>query len=293
MSPGHEFHYRMPMQVHGYRPGSHHGSSIGGGQAFAAHARLFDHPDPRRLDLRASLRHVGHEWLVRLARQRTAVTVHAVVDVSASMTFGSVRSKLDIAGDFVDSLGRSAFRVGDPVGMLAFDTALRDDLMMPPRHHRGAGAAMHALLREGDRLTARREGKNNGNGAAGLRRAAERLAGREGLVFVVSDFHWPLDTLRATFELFAPALIVPIVVWDVAELEAPSKNALLMVRDAESHERRALWMRPALRAQWRDAVADRRAQIETLCRAHGVRPFYLSGAFDPEALSRYFLEFVG
>jgi hypothetical protein len=91
----------------------------------------------------------------------------------------------------------------------------------------------------------------------------------------------------------APALIVPLVVWDPVELEAPSRNALMMVRDAESRERRALWMRPALRMQWRDAVQHRRAQIDGLCRAHGVRPLYLSGAFDPEALSRYFLEMAG
>lgn len=289
MSPAHEFHYRMPSQVHGYRPGSHHGSSIGGGQAFATHARLFDHPDPRRLDLRASLRHPGREWLVRLHRQRSAVTLHALVDVSASMTFGSPRTKLDIAGDFVDALGRSAFRVGDPVGLLAFDTALRDELTMPARRHRGAGAAMRALLHEGRRLAAPR----GGSGAAGLRRAAERLGGREGIVFVVSDFHWPLDTLRGTFELMAPALVVPLVVWDPVELEAPSRNALMMVRDAESHERRALWMRPALRMQWRDAVRHRRAQIDGLCRAHGVRPLYLSGTFDPETVSRYFLEMAG
>jgi hypothetical protein len=64
--------------------------------------------------------------------------------------------------------------------------------MMPARRHRGAGAAMRALLHEGRRLTAQR----GGSGAAGLRRAAERLGRREGIVFVVSDFHWPLDTLR-------------------------------------------------------------------------------------------------
>ncbi|AXE96370.1 DUF58 domain-containing protein [Paraburkholderia sp. DD10] len=286
MSAIHEFHYRMPSRTGGYRPGSHHGSSVGGGQAFATHARLFDHPDPRRLDLRASLRHVGRDWLVRMQRQRTAVTVHAVVDVSASMSFGSRRAKLEVVGDFVDSLGRSAFRVGDAVGLLAFDTGLRDDLMLPARHHRGAGAAMRAMLSEGGRPALRREG----DGATGLRRAAERLSGRQGLVFVVSDFHWPLDTLRASFDLLMPALLVPIVVWDPFELEAPQENALMMMRDAESNGRRTLWMRPALRAQWRNAVAQRRARIDALCTAHGVRPFYLTGPFDPQALSRYFLE---
>src|SRR6202051_141067 len=67
-----EFHYRLPMRAGGSRPGSHPGSSFGAGQAFAMHARLFDHPDPRRLDLRASLRAIPAEWLVRVHFQRVA-----------------------------------------------------------------------------------------------------------------------------------------------------------------------------------------------------------------------------
>ena len=179
--------------------------------------------------------------------------------------------------------------------MLAFDTGLRDDMLLPPRHHRGVGAAMSAMLRdcrESEPHQAAR-GAHNANGAAGLRRAAQRLGGRQGLIFVVSDFHWPLDTLRASFGLLAPACIVPVVLWDPIEVEAPARDALLMLRDAESSRRHALWMRPKVRAQWRAAVTRRRAAIDALCTAHGVRPFYLIGRFDPEALSRYFLEVFG
>ena len=61
-----EFHYRLPMRAGGSRPGSHPGSSFGAGQEFAMHARLFDHPDPRRIDLRASMRAIPAEWLVRV-----------------------------------------------------------------------------------------------------------------------------------------------------------------------------------------------------------------------------------
>ena len=51
---------------------------------FFAHQRLFDHPDPRRLDLRASLADLHGEWLVRVNRQRAAVTARLPADVSAS-----------------------------------------------------------------------------------------------------------------------------------------------------------------------------------------------------------------
>ena len=117
----------------GQRPGSHPGSSIGAGQEFVSHMSLYDRPDPRRLDLRASLRGLNDEWLVRVNRQRAGASVRALVDVSASMMFGSRRPKLHVVADFVEALGMSAFRVGDAVGMMAFDEAERADLFVPAR----------------------------------------------------------------------------------------------------------------------------------------------------------------
>ncbi|MGC2040842.1 MAG: MxaS protein, partial [Paraburkholderia caledonica] len=73
-----EFHYRLPMRSSGFRPGSHRGSSFGAGQEFAMHGRLFDYPDPRRIDLRASVRAARSEWLVRVHLQRAAVPVQVL-----------------------------------------------------------------------------------------------------------------------------------------------------------------------------------------------------------------------
>jgi len=281
-----EFHYRLPARAGGARPGAHRGTGLGAGQEFAAHMRLLDNPDPRRLDLRASLRNVRQEWLVRVHRQRAAVTVHAVVDVSASMHFGAGASKLAVAADFVEGLGHSAFRAGDPVGLLAFDAVERTDLFVPARHGRGAGEAMASALRG---CIARDDGVA---GADGLARAVERLAGRKGLVFLLSDFHWPLDALPAIFGQLAHAFVVPVVIWDPAETTPPAANGLLALRDAESGHRRTLWLRPGVRQAWRDAVTARRAVLADLFGAHGLRALHMSGAFDGEAVSRYFLEAV-
>ena len=116
-----EFHYRLPRRVGSLRPGSHPGSSLGVGQEFVSHMSLYDRPDPRRVDLRASVRNLRGDWLVRVNRQRASIPVYVLTDVSASMRFGSPRSKLDVVAEFVEALGQSAFRVGDALGMVAFD----------------------------------------------------------------------------------------------------------------------------------------------------------------------------
>jgi VWA domain-containing protein len=280
-----EFHYRLPGRVSGQRPGSHAGSSVGAGQEFVTHMTLFNRPDPRRLDLRASLRTLNEDWLVRVNRQRSGVAVRAIVDVSASMNFGAQRPKLHVAANFVEALGMSAFRVGDAVGMMAFDETERPDLFMPARMSRGVGSIMASALR-----SARCHSSGGHNPVEGLEEAASHLAGQQGLVFLVSDFHWPLGGLIVVLDLLAHASVVPVVVWDPAEMEPPESNALATLRDAESGARRTLWVRPKLRQDWRQAVARRRAEIDAFFASRSIRPFYVEGAFDADALSRYFFE---
>ena len=284
-----EFHYQLPRRFGGWRPGAQRGLSQGSGQEFAAHRRLFDHPDPRRIDLRASVRDGHGDWLVRIHRLRVAIPVHMVVDVSASMHFGAERRKLDVVADLVEALGYSAFRAGDTVGLLAFDQREREDLLVPARHSRGNGSLMAKILRE-CRATPGATPSDD-SALAGLRRATERLVSRGGLVFLASDFHWPVAALGELLPQFAPACVVPLVVWDPAETEPPdARAALVALSDAETGSRRSLWMRDSLRTRWRNAVAARRAELTDLFNAHGMPPFHLHGRFDAEALTRYFME---
>jgi len=281
MSEHREFHYRLPQRIGGWRPGSHRGSSLGAGQEFVSHMRLYDRPDPRRLDLRASLRNIQQEWLVRVNRQQASIPVHAVVDVSASMSFGSRRSKLDVAAEFVEALGQSTFKVGDSLGMLGFDSRERTDLFVPAMVSRGIGETMATLLR----------GTSGSAGSAdGLVDAMQHLAGRQGLVFIVSDYHWPLAGMSLALDALVHAFVVPVVIWDAAEIQPPAHDGLAQLRDVESGAQRTLWMRPRMREKWLESANARRTELNQLFASRGMRPFYVTGQFDSEAMSQYFFE---
>ena len=76
-----EFHYRLPRRGRGWRQGSHAGSSLGLGQEFVSHRRLYDWPDPRRLDLRASEtieRYVLDLWEASEKPQRFGIRLDGV-----------------------------------------------------------------------------------------------------------------------------------------------------------------------------------------------------------------------
>ncbi len=281
MSTQGDFHYRMPQRVGGQRPGAHRSATTGSGQEFIAHQDLFDRPDPRRLDLRASLRDPEQRWLVRVTRQRAGIPVYLLADVSTSMTFGSDASKLERVAEFARSLGDSAFRTGDALGMLAFDRHERTDLMLAPMRSRGAGLLISESL-----LQARADQASS----AGLEEACARIAGRQALVFVASDFHAPLAQLGAALDLLSHAQVVPMVIWDEVEPEPPQGDGLLAVRDIESGHRRGLWLRPLIRRRWSEAFAQRRADLQKLFADHGMRPFFMTGRFDADAMSRYFFE---
>ena len=66
----------------------------------------------------------------------------------------------------------------------------------------------------------------------------------------------------------------------------------MSVGDAESGHIRRLWLSNKLRRQWQDNVKRRRDKIGALFAASDMRVLHLEAGFDPELLSRYFLEQV-
>ncbi len=290
------FHYLVSGRRGGRRPGAHAGRAEGSGQQFASHRRLFDHPDPRRLDVRASLRDPRGDWLVRLAKQRVAVPVHVIVDVSASMYVGSGQRKIDVVADFVESLGISSHGAGDPLGGLAFDgigNAPCDDLHQPARRGRGVGMALSAQLRTRRAPLPVRSARPG----AGLLACAQQFGAigpRDGLIFIASDFHgMDAPLLNDALDVLVAAHVVPLLVWHRDEVEPASGFGLLPLVDVESGQHRSLWMRASVRDRWRDAVARRQRMLASLfarrdCPMHALIGDH--GGFEPEALTRYFFE---
>lgn len=277
------FYYRIPGRTSGHRPGAHGGHAVGTGNDFKSHARLTDCPDPRRIDLRASLSAGRDEWLVRLYRQRAAVPVHAVVDMSASMDIGRPCRKLHVAAAFVEAMGNSAFKVGDPAGLCAFDVEARNDLYMPARHNRGAGKLMASRIAQPVRTVPRKP-------RCGLVPALQTLAGRQALVFLVSDFHLPAKDMTEALDLLERAWVVPVVIWDASEIAPPQETGFVRMRDAEGGGARPVWINAALRDTWMARVEARRRWLDALFASRQLRPVYMTGAFDAQVLSRYFLD---
>ena len=145
---------------------------------------------------------------------------------------------------------------------------------------RGAGSALAARLRA---LVL------DGATSRGLLLASRYLPQRRSLVFLVSDFHWPLADLRAVLHSLAPHALVPVVLGDAQEAGPATPRGLLTLIDAETGRRQRLWWRPALRERLADAQQQRRAALLHCFAAHRLRPLFIDGAFDADAVTRHFL----
>ncbi|MFK7996856.1 MAG: DUF58 domain-containing protein [Granulosicoccus sp.] len=283
-----EFVYRLPVSSSGTRPGAHRGLSRGSGMNFAAHAKLFDVPDPRRLDLRASISDVRGDWLVRTYLQPASINIHVLLDMSASMQFGEP-GKLQVAANFLNSLGISAHSYGDAISLLPFDETFREDLYQPPRRGRAIGAHMAKTIQEA--TTAIPQKSTDGTPTA-LQEAVSRIEGQSGLVFLLSDFHWGLDTIDPLLDKLANATLVPIIIWDKTEVTPPEAGQLLFARDLKKDHRRQLWVSEPKREQWIANVQAQRQKLTDLFARHNSSPFFIESSFNAEQLSRYFTEHV-
>ena len=255
----------------------HPGTEIGGGFEPLVHGTLLDGRDPRRLDLNASLRDPLRRLLVRRYRQRASIRVCVLADLSASLGVRGRGSRIDTLAGLVSALGYSAGRAGDAFAFIGCDEHVRDELVLPPTRVTGAWIELAARLKA---LAPR------GRGSEGLLEALPMIGSRRSLVFLASDFHFPIALLHALFDGLARHRVVPVVLADSGEIEPAPGFGLVRVSDAETGEERTLWMRPALRRRLRAGIERRREGALPVLRGARRRPAGACGSLRRRSRER-------
>jgi uncharacterized protein (DUF58 family) len=101
------FNYHINWKSKAIHPGRHKSDQRGMGIEFAGHSNLLDYPDPRRIDLRMTMRDPMDQIYVRIFNQRSATPIMIFNDLSASMSFGQA-SKLERAAEIAKIIKNSA-----------------------------------------------------------------------------------------------------------------------------------------------------------------------------------------
>lgn len=286
-----EFYYQLGWRVRGTQPGAHSSRTVGGNADFQSYVPFMQNPNPRRIDLRATLRTVPHQLMSRSYYERGAVAVYSVLDLSASMRFSGSSEKLDLLADIVASIAWSAVRSGDLFGVVACDNVVRSDLFEAPTHRLGLAEEIREKLLANQQRSRSINQSAQPVGASALPLAAEQLRQKRSLVFLISDFHLSDALIRQTLASLIHHDVVPLVIWDSEEYSNIPHWGWLRVRDMEDGGTRSLFMRPSLVRKIQENYASRRKSITALCLKAGIRtPFFIEDTFKAEQLTRHLLE---
>jgi len=278
-----EFSYQIGWRSRGRHPGRHASMQRGLGMEFRGHAPLIAYPDPRRIDIRQTIRDPFDQVWVRIFNQKSSIPVYVVCDLSGSMGFSGQLRKLEIAADIAASAAWSAFRVNDPFGFIGFDQEVREDWMF------ASTTKVHGAFEMTERLADYRPGHV---GAQGLQDVSHFLSRERSLVLLVSDFHMPLDELEQNLSSLVRHHVVPLVLWDAAEYRNLPEFGVASVTDCETGARRTLFLRKAFRDRILQSFAARRTALEKLFMSLDMPPLFIEDGFEADTLTEYFYQFV-
>lgn len=274
-------HYRIRWRPAGNQPGSKRGQSAGVGDQLRALVLLRDHPDPRRLDLRTSLRDPFERLWVRDFYLNTSLNVIVLVDTSASMGYIGRVSRMAVAQNITAQLALSAYRSGDSFGVYLANQNILKNGILPPRMNRSAYCWVQQHFSQI---------VPSGDNADGLLQVATLLSKRRSLVFVVSDFRWKTNKLKTLLKALRHHDVVPLVLRDPTEFDAMPTRGIATLQDSETGTTRFVWMRKGLIERVQTARLDHWELIESTSRAYGCKPFLVHGEFESARLSSYFME---
>ena len=184
------------------------------------------HDDVRHIDWNVTARvTIPH---VRQFTEERDLTTWFLLDLSASVDFGSQRRKREVSEAFVGVMASLVLRHGNRAGAVLYGNAV--DAVLPPKS--GRNHVLHLMQRMRARTTAAATGATR---LADLIERARPSIKRRSAVFVVSDFiseaGWeaPLARLAARHD------VVAVRLYDAAEMTLPDLGLVLM-QDAETGE---------------------------------------------------------
>ena len=275
-----EVHYKIGWRSKGNFPGHHPSQQPGAGLQFRTHVNLIDAPDPRRFDIRASIRDPFEQLKVKVFQQTSSIPVFVVADLSASMNYFGAHHKRDVVADFVEAISYSAYRTGDTFGFYGCAEKEKPPVQVTPTFNRAAGLDLAQSLRGREPA---------GTNASGLSAASRFVGTKKSLIFLLSDFHLPTAEIEKTMASLAYHDVVPVVLWDRHEFERLPNFGLLRIVDPETRQSRLLFMRASLKRRMKENFDRRREELTRLFLSHGREPLFLLDGFRSDEVSRYFL----
>jgi uncharacterized protein (DUF58 family) len=250
--------YRVRWRAHQQRLGQRSSRWRGEGLEFDQLREAPAGEGIRHVNWAATARHGGEPLLINAYYEEKDLTVMLLVDLSASMDFGSARlTKKALAAEVSASLAYSAMGYRDCIGLIGFTSDVA--CYLPPRQSRHYQWAIPEAIVHHD---AGREAASFWVAVTALEHHIKHRA----LVFLLSDFLTDNadDLLQALTRIRHQHNLIALQVQDPLEVAFPPGHATLVTCDIETGETAAYHFSRRNRRQMRATVEARQTQLHQM-----------------------------
>jgi uncharacterized protein (DUF58 family) len=225
--------------------------ATGRGLIFKDHAIYAPGEDFRSVDWRVFGR--TDKLYVKRYEEERNLTVHVILDSSASMNFGSSITKADFAGMIGIGFAYLALKNNESFVLSTFSDVLE---VFRPKKGRAQLASMVEYLnsRKPKGLT------KLDNSLAGYK----KLIGSKSYVVIISDFLYPVEDIKKALYFFKSHRLVLIQVLDKVERNLNLEGDFRL-KDLETNEVLRTYLNPFARQQYEGMLKEHNDKIQQAC----------------------------
>ena len=231
--------------------------ALGRGLIFKEHRIYAPGDDIRSIDWRVYAR--TDDLYVKTYEEERNLTVHIIVDYSASMGFGKAVSKFDYASMLGVGFAYLAMKENEKFQFSTFS-----DTLEVFQSRRGVGQLMAMI----DHLNSIKT-KGHSRITESIKQY-KKVVGTRAMIVLISDFLIPIDEIDEALYMLGDHEIKIIHVLDPLEKEL-KLHGDFKLKDSETKDQMHTHISPRLRMQYQQLLGDHSAQIEKTCNKLGIK----------------------
>ena len=241
--------------------------ATGRGLIFKDHSIYTPGEDFRSVDWKVFAR--TDKLYVKRYEEERNLTVHIILDFSASMNFGSGTTKAEFASMIGAGFAYLAMKNNERFVLSTFSDALE---FFKPKRGRGQLASMVEYL--------------NTKKPKGLSKLEHSLSGYKKLInsksyiVIISDFLYPIDDIKRALYLFKHHKVVLIQVLDKVESNLELEGDFKL-KDLETNEVLRTFINPFARKQYAGMLSEHIEKIKQACMEVNAQFFSANTAMTP------------
>lgn len=235
--------------------GERESTATGRGLIFKDHVIYTPGEDFRTIDWKLYGR--TDKLFVKRYEEERNLTVHIVLDYSASMNFGTGITKAEYAAKIGVGFAYLALKNNERFVLSTFSDELE---VFKPRKGRAQLAKLIAYLN-----------KNKPKGSATLDKSLKnykKLISTKSYVVIISDFLYPVEQIEASLHALKDHKVLLIQVLDKVERELNLQGDFKL-KDLETKSTVRTYINPFSRKKYKDQLAEHNAKIIETCQRTG------------------------